>query len=400
MPRPKTEGVSLSFAFLSLAGALASAGCSAAPDAPGDPLEEAGQSAEALETAASPHAVGFDLVKAQNLIHGIAGDDRFVFVTEPLTGRVTVHSRVTGRQIAELPPPPGGFLLPFTLRVPERGRLVVLDPGGFPNPAAGVIARVYDYDYDFDARTRSFRATLARTVRFDGLPVGFSEDVEVLDDGSYVLTDSVIGAIWLIEPDGAIRPGLLPSSFEFGQGLPFLEPCILGTVTVDGIPLDLGGGYAPGAGSVAASGGYVYWGGFCHGGIHRISLSTLRDSSRSAEERAQEIEVVTESAPGSPQLFKGLTFNRFDPNDRRLYATDCFHGGLVRIDVETGQSQTLISDSVLFDFPVSAHFLPPLGLQTLMIASDQEHRFDALNAAIDHDMFRPPFRAAEVLLFD
>jgi hypothetical protein len=134
--------------------------------------------------------------------------------------------------------------------------------------------------------------------------------------------------------------------------------------------------------------------------VHRIALDTLRDATRSAEERALEIETVTERAPGAQELFKGLAFNRFNPSDQRLYVTDSFHGGLIRIDVDTGEREVVLRNGVLFDFPVSAHFLPPIGAQTLVVASDQEHRFDALNAAIDADMFRPPFRAAEVILFD
>src|SRR5262245_13607101 len=60
---------------------------------------------------------------------GIAGDGRVVFVTEPLARQVLVLDRASGRTIATLPPPPGGFLLPFTARVPRPGHLVLLDPG-------------------------------------------------------------------------------------------------------------------------------------------------------------------------------------------------------------------------------------------------------------------------------
>ena len=90
------------------------------------------------------------LAERDALIHGIAGDDDYVFVTEPGIGvstdgpRVVVLDRDSGREKAVLPAPPGGFKLPFTLRSPEEGKLVVLDAGGFPPQGPPV---VYDYAY-------------------------------------------------------------------------------------------------------------------------------------------------------------------------------------------------------------------------------------------------------------
>src|SRR3954451_14502967 len=78
------------------------------------------------------------LSQRDNLIHGIAGDEEHVFVTEPGIGfgsarpRVVVLGRDSGRQEAVLPAPPGGFKWPSALRCPETGRCAVLDSGGFP----------------------------------------------------------------------------------------------------------------------------------------------------------------------------------------------------------------------------------------------------------------------------
>lgn len=337
------------------------------------------------------------------MIHGVAGDERLVFFTEVLNGKVAAYDRFSGARVGELPAPPDGFLLPFTLRIPATGHLVVLDAGGFPNPAVPAIPRVYDYSYHWNRATHSLEASLDRTVRFDGLPVVFSEDVEVTEDGTYVLSDSVLGSLWLIERNGEIRPGLVPSSFNFGEGLPFMQPCIVGPTIVEGIPYDLGGGIGPGVGSVASNEGYVYWGSFCHGGVHRISMQTLRDDTRTAEARAAEIETVTAAAPGTLELLKGLTFNRFDPRpERALYAADCFNLRMVRIDVETGERRVVLQSASLMDFPVAAAFVPGgFGIQSLFVSSDQEHRFDALNFGISGgDLFIPPFVGAEILLRD
>src|SRR5206468_2231774 len=59
------------------------------------------------------------LAERVNLPHGVAGDHRLVFIAEPLNGRVAIIDRSTGEPLAVLPAPPGGFLLPFELRVPH-----------------------------------------------------------------------------------------------------------------------------------------------------------------------------------------------------------------------------------------------------------------------------------------
>jgi hypothetical protein len=357
-----------------------------------------GASEEELRVVPGRRAIGIDTVRSENMVHGIAADENLVFVTEPLNGRVVAYSRLTGCEIAELPAPEGGFLLPFTIRAPHPGRLVILDSGGFPSPTIPAIPRVYDYSYRWNWRTHSLEATLTRTVRFDGLPVVFGEDLEVLADGTYVMADSVLGSLWLIAPDGTIRPGMVASSFAPGEGLPFMQPCVVGPTTVEGIPFDLGGGFAPGLSSIAADGEYVYWGAYCYGGIHRLSLDTLRDSSRTAEERAEEIEVVSARAEGTLEVLHGLTFNQYNRRDTRLYATDPFNMQVIRIDVETGEREVLLRDPALLNFPVASFFAPPiLGVQSLFVASDQEHRFAALNQGIEEDMFNPPFIAAQIL---
>jgi hypothetical protein len=386
--------------YVSLACILACLpACTAALDDSTLEHEAAAEAAGALEVSATRKAFAFDVARRDDLIHGIAGDRQLIFLTEPLTGRVTAHDRFTGAHVADLPPPPGGFLLPFTLRSPSDGRLVVLDAGGFPSPTAPAIPKIYEYDYTRHHGT--FQATLVRTIDFSGLPVVFSEDVEITDDGTYVVSDSVIGSLWLVETDGTIRPGLLPSSFAPDAGLPYLAPCFQPIPTIDGIPYDLGGGFAPGVGSLAYSQGYVYWGGFCHGGVHRVPLATLRDTTRTAEARAADIEVVSARAPGDVELIKGLAFNRFDPGDTRLYAADSLELRMIRIDVDTGAREVLTNNEDLFNFPVSAAFLPPvLGVTPLAVASDQEHRFDALNFAIDTDLTEPPFLAAKLYVRD
>ncbi len=336
------------------------------------------------------------LAQRDSLIHGIAGDERYVFVTEPGMGvstggpRVVVLDRFTGREVAVLPPPPGGFKLPFTLRVPSSGHLVVLDSGGFPpvGPPA-----VYDYRYRGDRR--GFRAELARTVDFSGRPLAFAEDVEVLPNGEYVVSESVIGGLWLVGRDGAVRPGIVPD--DPSAPLPKLGGCALARGMVGDLPFAGPDDYAPGAGSLTVRGGDLYLSSTCQGGVQKLRIRTLLDASRPAAERAAEIETVTPRRYPLESL-KGITFNRWDPGDPWIYAGDPFRLQLIRVHSRTGERQVLSDDRRLFDFTVSAAFLPPVYRgkpNPLVTASDQEYRWATLNVALESDQFRPPFVVAE-----
>jgi hypothetical protein len=354
----------------------------------------------APQAAAGKTGRSAPLAQRDALIHGIAGDERYVFVTEPGAGvavagpRVVALDRSTGREVAVLPPPEGGFKLPFTLRVPSTGRLVVLDSGGFPPVGPPV---VYDYRYSTSKRG-AFRAELARTVDFAGLPLAFAEDVEVLPNGEYVVSESVFGGLWLIGRDGAIRPGMVPD--PGAPPLAKLGPCQFqaASTTVGGLPFSAPGGFAPGAGSLAVRGKDLYVSSTCEGGVARVPLRVLLDASRPAAERAQRI--VTVAPRKYPfESLKGITFNRWDAGDPWIYAGDPFRLRLIRIHSRTGKRQVLSRDAKLFNFTTSTAFLPPARrgkANPLVTASDQEYRWSALNGALNGvDAFTPPFIVAQ-----
>src|SRR5262245_23605693 len=100
-----------------------------------------------VRSSSLPPAVSVPFGGIDNIAHGVASDERFVFVAQPVAGRVTVLHRFTGIEVGEIPPPSVGFKLPFTLRIPESGNLVILDSGGFPSPTTPAIPVVYDYSY-------------------------------------------------------------------------------------------------------------------------------------------------------------------------------------------------------------------------------------------------------------
>ena len=342
-------------------------------------------------------AIAIEYADRSHLITAAAGDTQIVFVTEPLNQRLAVLDRFSGSEVGQVPAPPGGFLLPFSVRVPRPGRLVVLDSGGFPNPSVPSIARVYDYDYQWNPVTRVFTATLARTVSFAGLPLVFAEDVEVTSSGLYVVAESVIGALWVILPDGSIAPGIFPSD---GTPIQALGPGALPRVTVGGVLYMIAGDFAPGVVSLASRNGQLFFSTTARGGLWRVPIASLTDPARTPEQRAQDIVVVSPEPAGVVETFEGITADPFDANDPWIYACDCFHLSLIRIHSQTGVRELVASDPVLFNFPVKVQFLPPVfGLTPLVVASDQEHRLAAINAALNTDITQPPWIITKVLTF-
>lgn len=340
-----------------------------------------------------PRGLAHAYARRDTLVSAAAGDSRLVFVTQPLTASVAVLDRFTGRQLGQLPAPPGGWLLPFSLRVPRDGHVVVLDSGGFPSPTAPSVPRVYDYSVFYNPHTLQLQATLTRIVRFDGLPVVFAEDVEVTSTGQYLVSESIVGALWVIQADGSIAPGLFPSD---GQPIATLAPCAFTPTTVGGLPFTTAGNFAPGVVGLAERAGQLYFSTTCHGGVYRIPMASLTDPKRSPAARAADIKPVSLRAAGTAsETLHGLAFAA----DGGLYAADSLQLRIVRIDTHDGSRQVVASDPTLFNFPSKLQFLPAVnGLAPLLVASDQEHRLALINAALQADQLQPPWLVTKVLI--
>ncbi len=208
--------------------------------------------------------------------------------------------------------------------------------------------------------------------------MGFAEDVEVLPNGEYVVSESIFGGLWLIGRDGTIRRGMVPD--DGGAPLPNLGSCQFpGVARARSATCrsQAGGGFAPGAGSLAVRDTELYISSTCEGGVQRLAIKTLLDTSKPAAARAEKIITVTKRKYKLESL-KGITFNRWDPDDQWIYAGDPFRLTLIRINSRTGKREVLSNDHKLFNFTVSTAFLPPVrrhGANPLVTASDQEYRW-------------------------
>lgn len=233
-----------------------------------------------------------------------------------------------------------------------------------------------------------------RTVSFEGIPVGYAEDMVVAPDGRVIVSDSVLGSLWLVDTDGTIAPGIIPQSFDPQDAIPQLSGCGFPQgVVVDGIPFTPPGGFAPGVGELAVGHGKLFFGGSCLGGLYSIPLASLSDT-RAPWERADDIELVSAKPAGKLQeTLKAFGFDRTNPSSPWLYVADPFTLSLLRINIHTGQRQLVATDSYLFNFTVAGAFLPPKHpgkRASLYLASDQEHRFAALNVELGGvNIFQP-----------
>ncbi len=364
------------------------------------------QQASAVEVAHAQQAgkgrsIAIDYAHFGGLIAGVAGGEDVVFVGVPLEGRVAAISRFTGKTLGELPPPPGGFAIPFIMHTIGEGKITVLGAGGLPSPVPFQPANptLYEYSYELDAHG-GFHATRTRDIGFSSVLVGFAENFVHLDDGRYLLTDSILGSIWVVERDGTISPGIVPKTFDRNDAIPLLAFCpTMPEIEVNGYPFLFSGSTLPGVSPITERDGTVYFHSSCARGVYAFPLKILRDG-RQPYQRASDIRAVSPADPNRQvEELLDFTFDPFRPHDRWIYAADPLKLRLVRIDAESGRRETVAEGAKLFDFPSSLGFLPPVaGISTLVVVANQQERTPLTNDAVKEDSFNLPFVVAKVFV--
>jgi hypothetical protein len=369
-----------------------------------DSIQELKQASnDGVRVEPEPFSISYEFAKSDQLPAGVAGGRDVVFVGSPLAGAVVVLSRATGRQIGELPPPPSGFILPFILHSIGPNRLAVLDAGGFPQPKPLVPANptIYEYEYRYTERT-GFSAVLVRTVSFRSVLIGFAEDIVSLGGGRYLLSDAALGALWVVDSDGSIRPGIEPRSIDPADAIPELSFCSsMPLVRVGGIPFLFNESTLPGVESLAVKRDVLYFSSPCARGVFSVPVATFFDR-RQPYERASDIRRIASTPSDVPvEQLLALTFNPYsEDEDSYLYAADSLQLRIIRIDVRTGRRQIVADNPTLFDWPSSMAFLPPKnGILPLMVVSNQQHRTHLTNDAITEDVFNCPFIVTKVLVW-
>jgi hypothetical protein len=356
--------------------------------------------------SATGRAISFDFANINAPIAGVAADEAVVFVGEPLNASVVVLSRLTGQQIAELPPPPSGFVLPFIMHIVGPNRVAILDPGGLPQPAPFTPVTPSIYEYTFGFGPSGFAASLTRTISFASVLIGFPEDFVRLKDGRYLMSDSILGSIWIAEPDGTITPGIVPQSFNTPNLIPTLAFCpTMPEVMVNGYPFLFTGSTLPGVSPLAVRHGMVYYYSPCARGIYSFPLAVL-SNNQAPYERASAISLVAPTpADIEVEELLDFSFNPYNEADPFLYAAQPVQLQVIRIDVRNGAREVLASGPALFDFPSSLSFVPPptpffptpLGTE-LLVVSNQQERTPLTNAAVSVTTFNFPFIVAKLLI--
>jgi hypothetical protein len=378
---------------------------SASTAGPSGTVEATGTTKAELQVATTRDSLSFEFSSVTYLPAGIAAGQKLYFVGDPLDGRVFAYSRITNQQVGELPQPPGGFVVPFILHELGEGRVGVMGAGGIPQIKPFVPANpvIYEYTYSFDP-VSGFSTNLARLVSFANQLIGFPEDFVRLDDGRELLTDSVLGSIWVVQDDGTVVPGIVPKTFNAADAIPTMVVCpTMPEVTVNGVPFLFTGSTIPGIESITARNGIVYFHSPCARGIYKFPVAILSDN-RQPYQRAADIRLLA-ATPANIQVEELLEmqFNPFDRDDPFMYAAHGMQLEILRVDSRTGAREVIAHDPRLFDFPSSIAFLPPIGgfgegLTSFYVVSNQQERTPITNDAATQDSFNLPFALTEVIV--
>jgi hypothetical protein len=340
-------------------------------------------------------------------IHGVGGDTDLLFALQPSPSPLTppgvhVAHRLSGDNLGDVTPPPGGFLVPLTVKIESfsraglagtQGRFLIMDarmPPAFIGSPFATNARLYRYSYRYTRRD-GLRTTLLETHTLplaSGLPdpsaptlpdgILYPGSIALLPGGRVAITDNIAGSIWvsdvslnnwslaIIDPRFAGAPrGPVEGVGRNEDGV--IAPYTLLTPAPPGFPPGLG--LFPGIHSIAyaAVTEEVCFPVTFPGGIYCIDESVLSDAATPPFLKSAAVRVVVPPTPGLGDLTDGLDYDRFHPTSPWLYwqraPADVAGGGyntLRRVHLLTGAIEVVASDNELYSWANEISVLPPL----------------------------------------
>lgn len=359
----------------------------------------------------------------------VTADERLVFTgvlpSASIAPAVVAASRATGNQVGTLPPPPGGFLLPTSIKVSSystsgagtTGELIVIDNGGLP-PTAHPVAYIYTYSH---SPALGFSAALAATLPLPVLTaappsppngVGYASGLLVLNATTRLVTDAFVGGIWVCDASFVCQLGLASPDFA-----PAPAPTMTGVGRAPGggvrtytfqLPIPIFPGVF-GAAYVALTDEVCAERASQPGGVYCIDRAALLNTAVNPFAKAKRTVVAPQI--GVSDGGHGIAYDRFHPGSPWLYwvraladSADNFNNTIRRVNVVTGQVQIVFRSNSLLDFSTGLDVLPPIvansPLTNLGIAMGQEENNAALNVALGGvDAFVSPTLITEVSFF-
>lgn len=364
--------------------------------------------------------------------HGAGGDELLLFAVQPTSAPdgpqgILVASRITGRQIGAVTPPPNGWQVPLSIEVfnfsrqgpSTRGSFIVLDAGVEPRLAGTAPGFIHRYAYSY-APGGGLTTTWVEThvLPLAGppgpelptgvlLPAGFTR----LPGGGLAVTDTIIGAIWVAGPSfDDWHLAMIDARFAAA----FLEGDVYGI------------GRAPGGGTRPYTlrlpsvfpGGPPAWPGIHSityaaitdevvtlrtappGGIYALPLNVLLDTTIPPFGKGEFLREVVPPQVGLSDSTDGIVYDRFHPGTAWVYwqraISDEVGGGsniLRRVNLLTGQMQEVARSNTLYDWTSNVAVLPPidrLPVTLVLSAMGQEENNPEVNVLLTEPQYVGP----------
>lgn len=365
-------------------------------------------------------------------LHGAGGDDLLLFAVQPDeapdgAAGILVASRVTGRRVGQVTPPPGGWRVPLSIELfgflrdgpRTSGSFLVLDAGSLPDLAGTAPGMLHEYTYSYSPATGIQTTWVATHVLplagppGPELPTGilYALGFTRLPGGGAAVTDGLIGSIWVAGPSlDDWRLAMLDPRFAPGLGVPDING--IGRAPGGGTrpytlrlpsPFPDGPPAAPGIHSItyaAVTDEVLTLRTAPPGGLYALPLSALLDTAVPPHAKGELLREVVPPQIGLSDLTDGIVYDRFRPRTAWVYwQRSVGHevgGGsniLRRAHLLTGEVQEVARSNTLYDWTSNLAVLPPiddLPISLVLSAMGQEENNPEVNVLLSEPQYVRP----------